>query len=66
MNRKTISINQEWLFSSGTELAADSPAVCLPHTVSLTPANPSGDKNYQGPCCYQKDIFIPALEEGQA
>lgn len=65
MNRKTISLNRDWLFSLGSEIAADSPSVCLPHTISLTPANSSGGRNAQGLCCYQKDIFCPASEEGQ-
>ncbi len=60
MERKVISINQDWQFcraqdwdDSIVELAN------LPHTVRIEPENYSGCRNYQGPCIYRKEIFVP-------
>lgn len=54
--RESISINKDWRFSLPEQETAE--LVCLPHTVSLTPANSCGGRNYQGLCNYEKEIFI--------
>lgn len=57
MDRIVKQINDDWEFCiPGREQSRQ--RVCLPHTISLVPANSSGGRNYQGICVYEKTIFI--------
>lgn len=60
MERKIISLNRNWRFCRSENWCdAAAEIVCLPHSVRLEPENYSGCRNYQGPCLYRKEIFIP-------
>ncbi len=59
ITREIVSLNQGWRFCLGAKPSSEMETVCLPHTVSLTPAISSGCLNYQGKCCYEKEILIP-------
>ena len=66
MERKVISINGDWLFCRSDIWQQDNAeSVCLPHSVRLEPENYSGCRNYQGPCIYRKEIFIPSDYQGK-
>lgn len=57
--RKKEIINCDWRFSLGATLdKSKEEIVCLPHSVTLTPAISSGCRNYQGTCVYQKNLYI--------
>ncbi len=59
MTRIIENFNQDWLFCLGVFDKDSAAEVCLPHTVSLTPASVGGCVNYQGICTYQKDFLVP-------
>ena len=66
MERKIISINQNWQFCRDEKWCEEnSQSVCLPHSVRLEPENYSGCRNYQGPCIYRKELFIPNDYQGK-
>lgn len=57
MDRIIKQINDNWEFYiPGRKQSRQ--RVCLPHTISLVPANSSGGRNYQGICVYEKRIYI--------
>lgn len=58
MSRAKKLINADWQFSIGNKITRESEMVSLPHAVTLTPANSSGGRNYQGEYCYGKNIFL--------
>lgn len=66
MKYKTLGMNQNWRFCLGGEWKEEKvEKVCLPHPVTVTPANSSGGRNYQGKCIYKKTVFIPEEWRGK-
>ncbi len=57
MSRIVKKFNQDWTFYL-EETPNEKEVVCLPHTVTLTPANSSGGRNYQGVCYYEKSEYF--------
>lgn len=66
MERTILSLNQNWRFCRAEVWKEDqAETVCLPHAVRLEPAISSGCRNYQGPCLYRKNIFLPKEYAGK-
>ena len=61
--RYTEDLNRNWTFFLGDESRGET--VCLPHPVTLTPANASGGRNYQGICRYEKAFFADKALAGK-
>lgn len=56
--RSVFSMNQNWTFRLEEDLQGQVEAVCLPHTIALTPAISSGGRNLQAPCVYEKTLRL--------
>ncbi len=55
---QNFGMNQNWRFClGGTWVEEKAETVCLPHPVTITPANSSGGRNYQGKCIYKKTFL---------
>lgn len=63
MFRKKELINNGWKFSLGNKIDSQSLSVSLPHAVTITPANSSGGRNYQGEYCYEKNISLACQDK---
>jgi len=64
--QQTTDISKNFRFCLGGEWDEnEAQVVCLPHSVKLSPAISSGNRNYQGKCIYEKSIFIPEEYSGK-